>query len=203
MSRVTGVEPISPAAGHPPMSAENIPAPPPARAILMPSGRNFASVFLRTEDGSPSAMPPAPMTKSCPWSCRFSCSVSFSCDFDQPASWNTRACSGDTTRNASHAPTSLGCPTLRRQAAKLLASDSGARLFWSMMPCTPSAANKVTVDCAGSCPCSTLSPSQWGSSASAKQNVYLPGCPSADRSIWPGRPETRRNWSPAGQPARA
>ena len=126
-SRVTGALPIAPLA-QPPMIAENSPAPPPACTISRPPSRNFGRrrARLQNASGMPSAMPPraahdllgrrAAAARRAPRAAAPSI---------QPASRNTRACSGETTSIASHTMTFFGCATVRRHAANVRASDSG------------------------------------------------------------------------------
>ena len=89
------------------------------------------SVASRRRSGTPSAMPPAPRTISLPGELQVGVQISSStCSSIQPASANTRACSGPTTRMASKPSGSFGCCTVRRHAANVRASGSGvARLL--------------------------------------------------------------------------
>ena len=77
-----------------------------------------------SRSGTPSAMPPAPRTSSLPGICSRSCSSASSVSRSQPASANTRACSGPTTRTQSKPSTSFGWCSVRRHAANVLASWS-------------------------------------------------------------------------------
>src|SRR5437868_6407681 len=65
-SLVTGMLPRGPPADQPPIMPENIPAPPPARTITSPPGRNLLTVLPASEAGPPSAIPLAPATNSSP-----------------------------------------------------------------------------------------------------------------------------------------
>src|SRR6266487_1343365 len=187
-SLVTGWLPTSPLA-QPPIMAENMPAVPPAWTISRPPGRNLGIGAAAMPWGMPSAMPPAPRTISEPGRRSRPSSSSRRRDLDHPASRKTRACSGDTTRTASHARASLGWATTWRQAAKVPASDSGVRDCWSTSGCTPEPANSVTAEVPTATPRSTASGSHGEPrSSSAKQNVYLPGLPWVARSTPPGRP---------------
>src|SRR5205823_1150784 len=64
-SFVTGMLPRGPE-DQPPMMPENIPAPPPARTIMSPPGRNLLTLLPASDEGPPSAMPLAPATNSSP-----------------------------------------------------------------------------------------------------------------------------------------
>src|SRR5438874_10543575 len=59
ISLVTGTLPRTPD-DQPPMMPENIPAPPPARTIKRPPGRNLLTVVPASDGGPPSAIPLAP-----------------------------------------------------------------------------------------------------------------------------------------------
>src|SRR5439155_10909024 len=64
-SFVTGMLPRVPE-DQPPIMPENIPAPPPARTIMRPPGRNLLTLVPASEGGPPSAIPLAPATSSSP-----------------------------------------------------------------------------------------------------------------------------------------
>ena len=73
---------------------------------------------------------------------------------------------------------SFGWATERRQAAKVRASDSAERDFWSMIACGPWPANRVTASTPGSSPRATDSGARGEpSSSSAKHQPSLPGLP--------------------------
>ena len=137
----------------------------------------------------PSAQPPAPATISAPGLVSSSISRDRSLALDQPASRNTRPCSGATTSTASDMSANLGWNTPSRAQAIDRASDSGSRDFWSAKPCGPDPAKSVTAEVPSGMPRSTDSGSQGEpASSSAKQKVYLPGLPSVALSTPPGRP---------------
>src|SRR4029077_9996098 len=56
-SLVMGMPPRGTPAYQPPIMPENTPAPPPARTIISPPGRNLLTVLPASEAGPPSAIP--------------------------------------------------------------------------------------------------------------------------------------------------
>ena len=119
------------------MMAENSPAPPPAWTMSSRRRGTSAACVRRT--------PPA-----CPRRCRrrrgrarrrraaaARRAPRAGGPSIQPASRNTRACSGETTSIASNPSGSFGWATVRRHAANERASDSGVRDSWSTTPRTP------------------------------------------------------------------
>src|SRR5918912_50828 len=199
--RVGGGRRVGPAP-PPPMIAENRPAGPPAWTNHTPSGRNLGRLVPVSSSGMPSVHPPASRTSSSPGMVRSAWISSRSRAFVQPASRNTRACSGEMTTSASKARTSLGWAMVRRHQANERASDAGVRESWSITTRGPSPANNVTAEASAGRPRSTESGSQGEpSSSSAKQNVYLPGWPRVARSTSPGRPPpTLRTTSCSARP---
>ena len=184
-SRVTGLLPTGRPLAQPPMMAENSPAPPPACTSSRPSGRNFGSVA--SAERTPARLRRCRRRRArarCRGAAGGRAARRAMRSRSQPASANTRPCSGPTTRMASNPISSFGWCTVRRQAAKVLASYSGvARQLVDDAAWALAGEQRDGVDAGGDAAADGERANGDAASSSAKQNRTCPGC-----RAWRGRP---------------